>query len=113
MPSLPRARIGLLIVGLGIIAAPLDTAVNIAFPSIQRDFAGEFFALSFGRQVGVVRDLPCFLFDLTFHFMELAFDLVSRTRLHLFSPDFSLSSHRNYFSGPLNNLDCGDQGDAR
>ena len=30
--------IGLLIVGLGIIAAPLDTAVNIAFPSITRAF---------------------------------------------------------------------------
>ena len=38
MPSLPRARIGLLIVGLGIIAAPLDTAVNIAFPSITQAF---------------------------------------------------------------------------
>ena len=38
MPSLPRSRVGLLIVGLGIIAAPLDTAVNIAFPSITQAF---------------------------------------------------------------------------
>ena len=38
MPSLPRSRVGLLIVGLGVIAAPLDTAVNIAFPSITQAF---------------------------------------------------------------------------
>jgi MFS family permease len=38
MPSLPRSRVGLLIVGLGILAAPLDTAVNIAFPSITQAF---------------------------------------------------------------------------
>jgi MFS family permease len=38
MPSLPRPRAGLAIVGLGIIAAPLDTAVNIAFPSITQAF---------------------------------------------------------------------------
>jgi MFS family permease len=30
--------VGLLIIGLGIIAAPLDTAVNIAFPSITKAF---------------------------------------------------------------------------
>ena len=38
MPSLPRSRVGLLIVCLGVIAAPLDTAVNIAFPSITQAF---------------------------------------------------------------------------
>lgn len=38
MPSLWRSRVGLLIVGLGILGAPLDTAVNIAFPSITRAF---------------------------------------------------------------------------
>jgi MFS family permease len=38
MPSLPRSRAGLLIVCLGVIAAPLDTAVNIAFPSITQAF---------------------------------------------------------------------------
>ena len=38
MPSLQRSRIGLLVVCLGTIAAPLDTAVNIAFPSITQAF---------------------------------------------------------------------------
>lgn len=41
MPRNPRAGVGLLVVGLGTIAAPLDTAVNIAFPSITRAFALE------------------------------------------------------------------------
>jgi EmrB/QacA subfamily drug resistance transporter len=34
----PRPRVGLLVVGLGTLLAPLDTAVNIAFPSITRAF---------------------------------------------------------------------------
>lgn len=39
MPRQPRAEIGLLVVGLGTLVAPLDTAVNIAFPSITQAFA--------------------------------------------------------------------------
>src|SRR6516225_2635709 len=35
----PRAAVGLLILALGILSAPLDTAVNIAFPSITEAFA--------------------------------------------------------------------------
>jgi len=35
----PRPHLGLLVVGLGTLLAPLDTAVNIAFPSITRAFA--------------------------------------------------------------------------
>ena len=38
MPRPPRPVIGLLVVGLGTLAAPLDTAVNIALPSITRAF---------------------------------------------------------------------------
>jgi MFS family permease len=38
MPRLSRPAIGLSVVGLGTIAAPLDTAVNIAFPSITQAF---------------------------------------------------------------------------
>ena len=38
MRLLSRPNVGLLVVGLGIVAAPLDTAVNIAFPSITRAF---------------------------------------------------------------------------
>ena len=38
MARLSRPAVGLLIVGLGILAAPLDTAVNIAFPSITQAF---------------------------------------------------------------------------
>jgi EmrB/QacA subfamily drug resistance transporter len=34
----PRPILGLLVVGLGTLLAPLDTAVNIAFPSITRAF---------------------------------------------------------------------------
>jgi hypothetical protein len=41
MPRPLRPGVGLLVVGLGTIAAPLDTAVNIAFPSITRAFALE------------------------------------------------------------------------
>src|SRR5262249_57800461 len=33
-----RPEVGLLVVGLGTLPAPLDTAVNIAFPSITRAF---------------------------------------------------------------------------
>jgi hypothetical protein len=50
------------------------------------DFAGEFFVLAVGLQVSVVRDLSRFLFDLTFQFMNLAFDLILRARFHLFTP---------------------------
>jgi MFS family permease len=38
MAPFSRPAVGLLIVGLGSLAAPLDTAVNIAFPSITRAF---------------------------------------------------------------------------
>jgi MFS family permease len=38
MASLHRPQVGLFVVGLGTLAAPLDTAVNIAFPSITRAF---------------------------------------------------------------------------
>jgi MFS family permease len=41
MQRAPRSLAGLLAVGLGTIAAPLDTAVNIAFPSITRAFGLE------------------------------------------------------------------------
>jgi MFS family permease len=41
MPRPLRPGVGLFVVGLGTIAAPLDTAVNIAFPSITRAFALE------------------------------------------------------------------------
>ena len=41
MPAPWRSKLGLLVVGLGTIAAPLDTAVNIAFPSITHAFALE------------------------------------------------------------------------
>jgi MFS family permease len=39
MSSPARSRFGLLVVGLGTLLAPLDTAVNIAFPSITQAFA--------------------------------------------------------------------------
>src|SRR3954451_21011181 len=38
MPRISRPAIGLSVVGLGTIAAPLDTAVNIALPSITQAF---------------------------------------------------------------------------
>jgi MFS family permease len=38
MPRQPRPTFGLLVVGLGTIPAPLDTAVNIAMPSITEAF---------------------------------------------------------------------------
>jgi hypothetical protein len=47
------------------------------------DFAGEFFVLAFGFQVGVVRDLSGGLFDAAFQFMKLALDLIFLTRFHL------------------------------
>jgi hypothetical protein len=40
------------------------------------NFAGEFFVLAFGLQVGVVRDLSGFFFNVAFQFMKLAFDLI-------------------------------------
>jgi MFS family permease len=39
MPRPPRPHLGLLVVGLGTISAPLDTAVNLAMPSITAAFA--------------------------------------------------------------------------
>ena len=39
MPRSRRPQLGLLVVGLGTIPAPLDTAVNIAMPSITTAFA--------------------------------------------------------------------------
>src|SRR5262249_37311232 len=39
MPPPWRSNLGLLVVGLGTLAAPLDAAVNIAFPSITQAFA--------------------------------------------------------------------------
>lgn len=39
MSSPARSHLGLLVVGLGTLLAPLDTAVNIAFPSITHAFA--------------------------------------------------------------------------
>ncbi|HZT47607.1 MAG TPA: MFS transporter [Hyphomicrobiaceae bacterium] len=39
MPRPPRPQTGLFVIGLGTIAAPLDTAVNIAMPSITAAFA--------------------------------------------------------------------------
>src|SRR5262245_47941768 len=41
MSRLSRPAAGLIVVGLGTLAAPLDTAVNIAFPSITQAFALE------------------------------------------------------------------------
>ena len=41
MPRPSRSNLGLLVVGLGTVVAPLDTAVNIAFPSITRAFVLE------------------------------------------------------------------------
>lgn len=41
MPRSARREVGLLVVGLGTLVAPLDTAVNIAFPSITQAFALE------------------------------------------------------------------------
>lgn len=38
MPITPRSYIGLLVLGLGTLVAPLDSAVNIAFPRITGDF---------------------------------------------------------------------------
>ncbi|MBT6427181.1 MAG: MFS transporter, partial [Rhodospirillaceae bacterium] len=38
-PGKGRALVGLLIVGLGTMVVPLDTALNIAFPDITADFA--------------------------------------------------------------------------
>jgi MFS family permease len=39
MPRLLRPEVGLLVVGLGTLVAPLDTAVNIAFPRMTEAFA--------------------------------------------------------------------------
>jgi hypothetical protein len=50
------------------------------------DFASEFFGLAFGFQVGVVRDLSGFLFNVAFQFMTLAFDLILSAWFHLVSP---------------------------
>jgi hypothetical protein len=50
------------------------------------NLAGKLFVLACFLQPGIVGDLARFLFDLPFHFMKLAFDLVFRTRFHLLSP---------------------------
>jgi hypothetical protein len=50
------------------------------------DFACEFFVLAFAFQVGVVRDLSGFLFNVAFQFMKIAFDLILRARFHLVTP---------------------------
>jgi hypothetical protein len=50
------------------------------------DFASEFFALAFGLQVGVVRDLSGLLLNIAFQFMKLAFDLILRARFYWVSP---------------------------
>jgi hypothetical protein len=46
------------------------------------DFAGDFFVLAFGFQVGVVRDLSGCLFDVAFQFMKLALDLIFLAQFH-------------------------------
>jgi hypothetical protein len=51
-------------------------------PDFPLDLTGELFGLAFSLQVGVRRDLPCFLFDLPFQLMKLAFDLILRARFH-------------------------------
>jgi hypothetical protein len=48
------------------------------------DFAGDFFVLAFGFQVGVVRDLSGCLFDVAFQLMNLALDLIFFARFHRF-----------------------------
>jgi MFS family permease len=45
MPRPPRPEVGLLVVGLGTLVAPLDTAVNIAFPSMTQAFELELGAI--------------------------------------------------------------------
>src|SRR5580704_13043973 len=74
----------------------LEYLFNLAdFPL---DFAGEFFVLAFGFQVGVVRSLSGCLFDAAFQFMKLAFDLIFRARFHLVSPLFlSRTFHYSFF----------------
>jgi hypothetical protein len=57
------------------------------------DFAGEFFDLAFGFQVGVIRDLSGFLFNVAFQLMKLAFDLILRARFHSVSPLLSRTFH--------------------
>jgi hypothetical protein len=59
------------------------------------DLASEFFVLAFGLKVRVVRNLPRFFFNVTFHFVQLAFDLVCRARFHTSSCSlFKLASLR-------------------
>ena len=52
------------------------------------DFAGEVLLLAFGLKVRVAYNLSHFLFNLTFHLVKVAFDLIRRARFHLFSPRF-------------------------
>jgi hypothetical protein len=51
-------------------------------PDFPLDLACDFFALAFGLQVGVVRHLPRFLFNVTLHFVQLPCDLIFRARFH-------------------------------
>jgi hypothetical protein len=68
----------------------LEYLFNLA--DLLLDFAGEFFVLAFGFQVGVVRDLSGGLFDAAFQFMKLALDLIFVARFHR----FFLFSFENY-----------------
>src|ERR1022692_2499443 len=55
-------------------------------PDLFFNFPGPVFGFAFSLQVGIVRDFARLLFDFAFHFMKLAFNLIFRTRFHLFSP---------------------------
>jgi len=62
----------------------LEQLFNLAdFPL---DLAGELFVLAFCHEVGTVRYLAHFLFGFSFHFVDLAFDLILFAWFHLFSP---------------------------
>src|SRR5450759_2071836 len=52
------------------------------------NFASVFFGVAFGLQVWIIRNFTGRLFDFAFHFMNSAFNLILRTRVHLV---FSLS----------------------
>jgi hypothetical protein len=55
-------------------------------PDLFFDFAGFMFGSTLSFQVRIVRDLACLSFEFAFCFMKSAFDLILRTRVHLFSP---------------------------
>ena len=50
------------------------------------DFPTYLFALAFGFQVGIVRQLSCLLLNLTLHFVNLARNLILGARLHPIAP---------------------------